>query len=258
MTDGDSAQAGVCREFFFAKVCPFAEECTEANFKGWRCWGWDDGEARQQVLNHLKGSGLHKDHILPGENRDEEYEAAVAVMEIYRDTYGSNGPPSSKKRRGGRGGGVHGGGGGGGNGSSWDNTSWWEAGNAGDGGGCDGCGGGGAGGGVVLPLVPKAPQVPPPAGLVHASSSDQLAALIGHQHHAVTQQIAAWSGKASGKAPITRQDLREVSDALQRCVTSARHAQRLSAMAAKAFDDEAGIFEEVKQFVDSKMALAFQ
>ena len=40
-----------------------------------------------------------------------------------------------------------------------------------------------------------------------------------------------------------------------RCVTSARHAQRLSAMAAKSFEDEAGIFEDVKQFVDAKVTL---
>ena len=46
-----------------------------------------------------------------------------------------------------------------------------------------------------------------------------------------------------------------MTDALGRCITSARHAQRLSAMAATAFNDEAAIFEEVKAFVDAKMAL---
>ena len=59
----------------------------------------------------------------------------------------------------------------------------------------------------------------------------------------------------SSTAPVNRQDLREVSDSLSRCVTSARHAQRLSAMAAQAFNDEAGIFEEVKGFIEAKMAL---
>ena len=39
-------------------------------------------------------------------------------------------------------------------------------------------------------------------------------------------------------------------------MTSARHAQRFSAMAAKAFEDEAGIFEEVKEFVDAQITLA--
>ena len=63
------------------------------------------------------------------------------------------------------------------------------------------------------------------------------------------------SASSSSGAPVTRQDLREVSDALNRCVTSARHAQRLSAMAAKAFDDEAVIFEEVKAYMDAKMSL---
>ena len=61
---------------------------------------------------------------------------------------------------------------------------------------------------------------------------------------------------ADGSNPISRQDLKEVSDSLGRCVTSARHAQRLSAMAAKAFEDEAGIFEEVKEFVDAKISIA--
>ena len=63
------------------------------------------------------------------------------------------------------------------------------------------------------------------------------------------------SASSSSGAPVTRQDLREVSDSLNRCVTSARHAQRLSAMAAKAFDDEAVIFEEVKAYMDAKMSL---
>ena len=36
---------------------------------------------------------------------------------------------------------------------------------------------------------------------------------------------------------------------------SARHAQRLSAMAASAFQEEATVFEEVKAFVDAKMAI---
>ena len=61
---------------------------------------------------------------------------------------------------------------------------------------------------------------------------------------------------AGDTGPVKRQDLREVSDAIGRCVTSARHAQRLSAMAAKAFEDEAGIFGEVKEFVDAKITLA--
>ena len=66
---------------------------------------------------------------------------------------------------------------------------------------------------------------------------------------------SAEGAAAASASPISRQDLREVSDALGRCVTSARHAQRLSAMAAKAFEDEAGIFEDVKEFVDAKVTL---
>ena len=70
------------------------------------------------------------------------------------------------------------------------------------------------------------------------------------------QQGMRRHGDALVGSPITRQDLCEVSDALGRCVSSARHAQRLSAMAAKAFQEEATIFEEVKQFVDAKIQLS--
>lgn len=61
-------------------------------------------------------------------------------------------------------------------------------------------------------------------------------------------------GDATGSnGAITRHDLSEVSDALGRCMTSARHAQRLSGMAAKGFGDEAGIFTEVKELIDAKL-----
>ena len=46
-----------------------------------------------------------------------------------------------------------------------------------------------------------------------------------------------------------------ISDALNRCITAARHAQRLSAMAATSLNDEAAVFEEVKSFVDAQMSL---
>ena len=60
---------------------------------------------------------------------------------------------------------------------------------------------------------------------------------------------------SSSTAPVSRQDLRAVSDSLNRCITAARHAQRLSAMAASAFNDEAAVFEEVKTFIDAKMCM---
>ena len=46
-----------------------------------------------------------------------------------------------------------------------------------------------------------------------------------------------------------------MSDSLNRCITSANHAQRLSSMAARAFQDEASVFEDVKAFLDVKMSL---
>ena len=103
------------------------------------------------------------------------------------------------------------------------------------------------------PQVPKrrrtdAPPPPEPHPLQHMAHAVQ-------QGRAFALLDSGVRGGSSSSAPVTRQDLREVSDALSRCVTSARHAQRLSAMAATAFNDEAAIFEEVKAFVDAKMAI---
>ena len=83
-----------------------------------------------------------------------------------------------------------------------------------------------------------------------ASGSRHLAEICSGQ-----RDLRRHGDASASSGPITRQDLCEVSDALGRCVTSARHAQRLSAMAAKAFQDEATIFEEVKEFVDAKIRL---
>ena len=54
-------------------------------------------------------------------------------------------------------------------------------------------------------------------------------------------------------AVVQSQELKEVMDSLGRCVTSARHAQRLSAMAAQAFADEAIVFENVRDFIKTKV-----
>ena len=109
------------------------------------------------------------------------------------------------------------------------------------------------------PGPPKKRRVdaePPPSG---RGPMQQLPALTGDggSSGSAGRAFAALDdgvNRGAG-APITRQDLREVTDALGRCITGARHAQRLSAMAATAFNDEALIFEEVKAFVDAKMAL---
>ena len=52
-----------------------------------------------------------------------------------------------------------------------------------------------------------------------------------------------------------KQEMKTLCDAVQRCITSARHAQRLSAMAANAFNDEAAVFEDVKAALEAKMSL---
>jgi len=52
---------------------------------------------------------------------------------------------------------------------------------------------------------------------------------------------------------VTNVEIREVVDSLGRCITSARHAQKLSSMAARAFEDEAAIFEEVRDNLKHKI-----
>ena len=74
------------------------------------------------------------------------------------------------------------------------------------------------------------------------------------QMNRLLQGMSSNSHGSSHAAPVTRQDLREVSDSLNRCITSANHAQRLSSMAARAFQDEASVFEDVKAFIDVKMS----
>ena len=98
----------------------------------------------------------------------------------------------------------------------------------------------------------------PQAGAPIVARPKSMAALQNEMHVGVLSMSRMMMGGGSSSscpAPVSRQDLREVSDSLARCVTSARHAQRLSAMAAQAFNDEAGIFEEVKGFIEAKMAL---
>ena len=189
------------RKFFYAKECPYPDECNPSNFKSWEPWGWTEESCRAQVLRHLKQSGKHKDCVPKGESRDEDYQASVDLLELEEDVYEEPGPP--KKRR--------------------------------------------------------VDAEPPPSG---RGPMQQLPALVAGPDGGSTgsggRAFAALDdgiNRCGAGAPVTRQDLREVTDALGRCITSARHAQRLSAMAATAFNDEAAIFEEVKAFVDAKMAL---
>ena len=59
----------------------------------------------------------------------------------------------------------------------------------------------------------------------------------------------------SGSTPITRQDLQKILDCVNRCVYSARQAQKLSAMAAQSFAEEATVFEEIKAVLEAKVSL---
>ena len=203
-------------KFFYAKECPYADECSATNFKSWGCWGWTEESCRAQVLKHLKNSGKHKEHVPAGESRDTEYEMMVEGMELEEDVYDtSQDTHVSKRQR------VDD------KGKSKGRPSASSADGDGD------------GHGVV--------------GAVGAHPAGRSLAAICSGG---LQQNMRRHGDAMGGSPITRQDLCEVSDALGRCVSSARHAQRLSAMAAKAFQEEATIFEEVKQFVDAKIQLS--
>ena len=89
------------RTFYYCPKCPYPEECNEKCFKKWECWGWTEEAARKRVLDHLKGSGLHKDHCSGTDDRWAECEAAVEhELEIKQDIHHEQPEESGKKRRG--------------------------------------------------------------------------------------------------------------------------------------------------------------
>ena len=45
--------------YWFCKICPAAEECSEQAFSRAKCWGWTLGECKNRVYKHLQSSGKH-------------------------------------------------------------------------------------------------------------------------------------------------------------------------------------------------------
>ena len=60
-------------KYYEIEQCPHHEECNTKNFANWRPWGLSPEEAREQVVLHLLGSGLHKQHADEGSGRDRSY-----------------------------------------------------------------------------------------------------------------------------------------------------------------------------------------
>ena len=220
-----------------AEKCPLADECTRANFHAWRPWGNADEECRAQVRAHLDKSGYHKNHVPPGTDRDDHYDFLVHTMNVvekpWQEEGGAGGGGSGKRRR--RGGGGGGGGGGG------------------QGGG----GGGSSGGSDVANLTNTLANLTE----IMSQAAATAAATKGYGKVDVdrTAVTTATSSARSNTAIIPSQhiiksqELQEVMDSLGRCVTSARHAQRLSATAAQAVSDEATVFENVREFISAKL-----
>ena len=182
--------------YWYCAECPLSDECSPSNFKSWACWGYSEESCRAQVLKHLRNSGKHKEHILKGENRDDVYKELVgpACLNLVEDIYEAPPEPKRKKARG-----------------------------KGDGGDEE------AIGAVRGSRVPRSPSCSPPRSLSAASAG------AGRRADALTdlQTRLATRTATTARIPMARAELKEVSDSLQTCINSARHAQRLSAMASK-------------------------
>ena len=79
--------------YWICKECPVPEECSEKNFRSWQCWDEDLESCKRRVMDHLIGSGHHKERRFQGEDRNAFYTARVedAVYEelpVHRPTPG--------------------------------------------------------------------------------------------------------------------------------------------------------------------------
>ena len=211
--------------FFYMKECPMSHECNKENFKKWEPWGWTEEECRHQVKEHLMHSGKHTENCPPGDTREELYESLLDGSIIESANYVPDQPKRKKQRS-----------------ERCPQTPT-------DGAASAAAADGDAELGGLPACTPKHGNTVPPAALQQRTLTQD--GVIG-----LMRMMSDSRGSASSSAPVDRQDLRTVSDSLARCVTAARHAQKLSAMAATAFSDEAQIFEDVKAFIDAKMSLA--
>ena len=191
------------RTFYYCPRCPYPEECNEKCFKKWECWGWTEEAARKRVLDHLKGSGLHKEHCSGVDDRHLEYEEAVEGVEILQDIHHEQPEESAKKRR------------------KKANQNV----------------------GADTFAEPRAKSAAAPR---HDTALARRGSILDNLPDRFF---------TSGSTPITRQDLQKILDCVNRCVYSARQAQKLSAMAAQSFAEEATVFEEIKAVLEAKVSL---
>ena len=228
--------------YFICEECPLSEECNTSNFQSWKPWGCTDEECRSQVLTHLLRSGRHKDVCsLEGDSKTAYYESLVATIPVVEkpwDEGKAEGAGPKRRRRGG------GGGGGGGGGSSVAASNALAANEAAErlqttleG---------------LNNLVQQAADAA--AGAAPAKGGGKGRPAVGNVGGAIgAARSSSSQALVTSTAVVQSQELQEVMDSLGRCVTSARHAQRLSAMAAQAFADEATVFENVRDFIRAKL-----
>ena len=55
-------------KYYEIEKCPLANECSQANFPNYKFWGFTHAEVKERVVQHLLGSGLHKER-----GREREY-----------------------------------------------------------------------------------------------------------------------------------------------------------------------------------------
>ena len=208
-------------ETYFQIVdCPLSHECNEKNFAQWRPWGKTPEEAREQVVKHLMGSGLHKDVAADDEMRDQEfYERLVAECEVHEFQWTPPPPPKKSKK-----------------GEKRKPPSWLKN---------------------EIPLTPSSPVEPPPGftatgSAEPASGSAAPSSKSGGAPPAADEGAMELFRSRAIMMKVTNMEYRAITDAAGRAAKAARNAQRLSTAAAGAFAEEAAIFEDIVKFMQNK------
>ena len=79
--------------YFEIDECPLADECTQAHFANAKCWGHTQAEARDRVMAHLLGSGLHQAY----RRKRKDYEKLVEGCTVKEKDWPTE--PAPKARR---------------------------------------------------------------------------------------------------------------------------------------------------------------
>lgn len=83
--------AMAARRFVFVKECPLKEDCSAQAWKKASAWGWDETEARDALVRHLRFSGKHSLSELDAE--------VAADNAIYEEAQHKEEAPPRKKQR---------------------------------------------------------------------------------------------------------------------------------------------------------------